>query len=92
MSRLTRRALVGGLAVAPLASPGIIRAQSTSKPVKIGLLSDTMRSNQQLMLRIAETQSALGPALQRLGERGGRVRRERVRATITGRVRLSGTM
>ncbi len=38
---------------------------------KIGLLSDTMRSNQQLMLRIAETQSSLGPALQRLGERGG---------------------
>ena len=38
---------------------------------KIGLLSETMRSNQQLMLRIAETQSALGPALQRLGERGG---------------------
>ena len=38
---------------------------------KIGMLSETMRSNQQLMLRIAETQSALGPALQRLGERGG---------------------
>ncbi len=38
---------------------------------KIGLLSETMRSNQQLMLRIAETQSSLGPALQRLGERGG---------------------
>ena len=38
---------------------------------KIALLSDTMRSNQQLMLRIAETQSALGPALQRLGERAG---------------------
>jgi hypothetical protein len=29
-----------------------------------------MRTNQQLMLRIAETQAALGPALQRLGERG----------------------
>jgi hypothetical protein len=38
---------------------------------KIGMLSDTMRSNQQLMLRIAEAQSSLGPALQRLGERGG---------------------
>jgi hypothetical protein len=37
---------------------------------RIGTLSDTMRSNQQLMLRIAETQSSLGPALQRLGERG----------------------
>ena len=35
---------------------------------KIGILSDTMRSSQQLMLRIAETQAALGPALQRLGE------------------------
>jgi hypothetical protein len=30
-----------------------------------------MRANQQLMLRIAETQQALGPALQRLGERRG---------------------
>jgi hypothetical protein len=37
---------------------------------RIGTLSDTMRSSQQLMLRIAETQSQLGPALQRLGERG----------------------
>ncbi|HXT82297.1 MAG TPA: flagellar motor protein MotA [Acetobacteraceae bacterium] len=34
---------------------------------RIGMLSDTMRANQQLMLRIAETQSALGPALQRIG-------------------------
>ena len=38
---------------------------------RIGQLSETMRSNQQLMLRIAETQSALGPALQRLGDRSG---------------------
>ena len=37
---------------------------------KISVLSETMRSNQQLMLRIAETQASLGPALQRLGERG----------------------
>ena len=36
---------------------------------KIGTLSDTMRTSQQLMLRIAETQAQLGPALQRLGER-----------------------
>ncbi len=43
----------------------------TALTERIGALSDTMRSNQQLMLRIAETQSALGPALQRLGERGG---------------------
>ncbi|MGI4797784.1 MAG: hypothetical protein ACRYF2_08515 [Janthinobacterium lividum] len=35
---------------------------------KIALLSDTMRTNQQLMLRIAETQAQLAPALQRLGE------------------------
>lgn len=40
MSRLSRRVLIGSLAAAPLASPAIIRAQSTSKPVKIGLLSD----------------------------------------------------
>jgi len=40
MSRFTRRVLIGGLAAGPLARPGIIRAQSTSKPVKIGLLSD----------------------------------------------------
>jgi hypothetical protein len=32
----------------------------------IAMLAETMRTNQQLMLRIAETQSALGPALQRL--------------------------
>ncbi len=40
MSRLSRRILLGGLAAAPLARPGLIRAQSSSKPVKIGLLSD----------------------------------------------------
>ncbi len=37
---------------------------------KIGTLSDTMRANQQLMLRLAEGQAQLGPALTRLGERG----------------------
>lgn len=36
---------------------------------RIATLSDTMRANQQLMLRIAETQTSLGPALARLGER-----------------------
>ncbi len=35
---------------------------------KIGTLSDTMRANQQLMLRIAEAQAQLAPALTRLGE------------------------
>ena len=36
---------------------------------RIGTLSETMRANQQLMLRIAEAQATLGPALQALGER-----------------------
>jgi branched-chain amino acid transport system substrate-binding protein len=40
MSRLSRRILIGSLAAVPLARPAIIRAQSTSKPVRIGLLSD----------------------------------------------------
>jgi hypothetical protein len=35
---------------------------------RIVTLTETMRANQQLMLRIAETQVALGPVLQRLGE------------------------
>jgi hypothetical protein len=35
---------------------------------RIGTLSDTMRANQQLMLRIAEAQAAIAPALARLGE------------------------
>jgi len=35
---------------------------------RISMLSDTMRTNQQLMLHVAEAQSALGPALQRLSE------------------------
>jgi hypothetical protein len=37
---------------------------------RIGTLSDTMRSNQQLMLRMAEQQATLGPAMQRLADRG----------------------
>ena len=40
MSRLTRRVVIGGVTAAPLAMPAIIRAQTNSKPVKIGLLSD----------------------------------------------------
>ncbi|MGH7044213.1 MAG: flagellar motor protein MotA, partial [Acetobacteraceae bacterium] len=35
---------------------------------RLGVFADTMRTNQQLMLRIAEAQSALGPALQRLAD------------------------
>lgn len=38
---------------------------------KVGVLTDTMRASQQLMLRIAETQAALGPALQRLADLQG---------------------
>jgi methyl-accepting chemotaxis protein len=34
----------------------------------IATLSDAMRTSQQLMLRIAEAQASIGPALQRLGE------------------------
>jgi len=40
MHRMTRRALVGSLAVAHLAKPGLIRAQTASAPIRIGLLSD----------------------------------------------------
>ena len=40
MTTITRRAALGALAAAPLARPAIVRAQSTSKPVRIGLLSD----------------------------------------------------
>ena len=40
MTNITRRALLGAVAAAPLAAPGIIRAQSTSKPIRMGLLSD----------------------------------------------------
>src|SRR4051794_40390717 len=40
MTRVTRRILLGGLAATSLARPALIRAQSTSKPVKMGLLSD----------------------------------------------------
>ncbi len=40
MPGLSRRDLIGVVAAAPLARPAIIRAQSTSQPVKIGLLSD----------------------------------------------------
>jgi branched-chain amino acid transport system substrate-binding protein len=40
MKKLTRRAALGALAVVPLARPAILRAQSSSKPVRIGLLSD----------------------------------------------------
>ena len=40
----------------------------------LAVLADQMRAGQSLMMRVAEQQSALGPALQRLGDaqsRGG---------------------
>jgi branched-chain amino acid transport system substrate-binding protein len=40
MRKLSRRVALGGLAATPLSMPGLIRAQSTSKPVRLGLLSD----------------------------------------------------
>ena len=40
MNKISRRAVVSALTTAPLAMPGLLRAQSTSKPVKLGLLSD----------------------------------------------------
>jgi len=40
MQRLTRRAVLAALSAAPLARPALVRAQSSSQPVRIGLLSD----------------------------------------------------
>jgi branched-chain amino acid transport system substrate-binding protein len=40
MKTISRRAAVGALVTAPIAMPSILRAQGTSKPVRIGLLSD----------------------------------------------------
>ena len=37
---------------------------------RIGTLSETMRSNQHLMLRMAEQQASLGPVMQRMADRG----------------------
>lgn len=51
------------------------RAQANQAVVtlneRMSMLTDTMRTSQQLMRRIAETQAALGPALQRLTEQRG---------------------
>jgi len=38
---------------------------------KLAQLADTMRANQQLMLKLAETQATIAPALQRLGDKTG---------------------
>ena len=40
MNGITRRAALGAIAASPLARPALVRAASSSKPVKIGLLSD----------------------------------------------------
>ncbi len=47
---------------------GQMRQALLSLNDRLGMLVDTMRANQQLMLRIAETQATLGPALHRLTE------------------------
>ena len=38
---------------------------------KLAQLADTMRANQHLMLKLAETQATIAPALQRLGDKSG---------------------
>lgn len=40
MSHPTRRTLLTGISMTPLAMPALVRAQSTSKPIRMGLLSD----------------------------------------------------
>jgi branched-chain amino acid transport system substrate-binding protein len=40
MNKMTRRAMIGTFAAAPLARPSVIRAQTVSAPIRIGLLSD----------------------------------------------------
>jgi hypothetical protein len=49
---------------------------------RLAALSDTMRASQQLMLRIAESQQALAPALARLGERRDTGNEEAARAHL----------
>lgn len=40
MPNLTRRTLLTAMAAAPLATPGLVRAQSSSKPIQMGIISD----------------------------------------------------
>ena len=40
MAKISRRAAIGVLASAPLTRSGIIRAQTNSSPIKLGLISD----------------------------------------------------
>lgn len=40
MVNLTRRSIIAGLSVAPVAAPSIIRAQTSSAPIRVGFLSD----------------------------------------------------
>lgn len=40
MSKITRRTVLSALAATPIAAPGLLRAQSSSTPVKIGIISD----------------------------------------------------
>ncbi len=60
---------------------------------RIGQLSDSMRANQQLMLKLAEAQSALAPVLARLGERAGEdAVRGHLRNIEAGLGRLAGEL
>jgi hypothetical protein len=49
---------------------------------RLGTLSDTLRANQQLMLRIAESQQMLGPALQRMAEQADNGSQDAARAHL----------
>jgi branched-chain amino acid transport system substrate-binding protein len=40
VSSITRRTFVSAMAAAPIATPGLLRAQTSSKPVQIGIISD----------------------------------------------------
>lgn len=57
---------------------------------RVSALTDTMRTNQQLMLRIAETQSSLAPALHRLTDMqaGDEIARAHLRNIEIGLLRL----
>jgi hypothetical protein len=61
---------------------------------KIGLLTDMMRTSQQLMLRIGEAQAALTPALRQLGETmgGDEVARTHLRNIDLGLQRMTADM
>jgi ABC-type transporter Mla subunit MlaD len=61
---------------------------------KIGLLTDMMRTSQQLMLRIGESQATLTPVLRQLGETmgGDEVARTHLRNIDLGLQRMTADM